>query len=224
MKTKTLLLIAGGLIGLVYATRVFAATGGEVDFENFSNSLIYTNSLHNGPATGLITGDHAFYFALLEGFTNATTIDATLDNGTPLANGGWGFTGDLATNATTSGLIYGNDDPSGPGATVGIPSGLPGNYVVVGWSANIGTTYSEAKTWWNNGNPNSGPSGYFAISGIATDVVVGGGPYPIPTIFGPTPGYEIQGFTLNLYTIPEPSTFVLAGFGVAALLIFRRRR
>src|SRR5205809_1078222 len=88
---------------------------GEVDFENFSNSVISNNSVHNGPATGLIAGDHAYYFALLEGFTNATTIDATLDNGTTLANGGWLFTAELATNTTTPGLIYGNDDPNGPG-------------------------------------------------------------------------------------------------------------
>ena len=27
-----------------------------VDFENFNNSLIYTNSVHNGPATGLMSG------------------------------------------------------------------------------------------------------------------------------------------------------------------------
>lgn len=215
------ILVVTGL--LLTGSLAFAFAGGEVDYENFSNSLIYTNSVHNGPATGLITGDHAFYFALLMGFTNATTIDATLNNGTPLANGGWIYE-ELATNTTVSGLIYGNDDPSGPGATVDQTSGDPANFVVVGWSANVGTTYAEAKAWWNNGNPNSGPSGYFAISGIATDVVVGGNPYPIPTIFGPTPGYEIQGFTLNLYTIPEPSTFLLAGFGLATLLALRRRK
>ena len=67
-----------------------AGAGGIVDFENFNNSLIYTNSMHNGPATGLISGSPgAYYFALLSGFTNATVIDASLNNGTPLANGGW---------------------------------------------------------------------------------------------------------------------------------------
>jgi hypothetical protein len=196
---------------------------GIVDFENFSNSLIYTNSIHNGPATGLITGDHAYYFALLEGETNATTIDATLDNGTTLANGGWLFSANRATNTPTPGLINGNYTTD-PGVEVEQTSGDPFNFVVVGWSANIGTTYAEAKAWWNNGNPNAGPSGYFAISGIATDVVVGGGVYPVPTIFGPTAGYEIQGFTLNLYTIPEPSTFMLAGLGATALLALRRRK
>jgi hypothetical protein len=95
-------------IWLACATGVFAFVGDVVDFENCSNSLIYTNSVHNGPATGLISGDHAYYFALLEGFTNATSIDATLNNGTALANGGWIFSGNLATNTATPGLVNGN--------------------------------------------------------------------------------------------------------------------
>jgi hypothetical protein len=125
----------------------------------------------------------------------------------------------------TPGLINGNNlSDAAYGPLIGWGSGETANFLVVGWSANIGTTWGAADGWWNNGNPNSGPSGYFAISGIATDVVVGGNPYPIPTIFGPTPGYEIQGFTLNLYTIPEPSTFLLAGLGAAALFALRRRK
>jgi len=102
-------------------------------------------------------------------------------------------------------------------------SGETANFLVVGWSANIGDNWGEVSAWWNDGNPNSGPSGWFGISDIAQDVVVGGGGVPVPTIFGPTAGYEIQGFTLNLYQVPEPSTFMLAGLGVAALLAFRRR-
>jgi hypothetical protein len=92
---------------------------------------------------------------------------------------------------------------------LGYPPGSPANFVVVGWSANIGTTWGIAQAWWNNRNPNSGPSGYFAISSVATDVIVGGGGVPVPTIFGPTVGREVQGFTLNYYEVgasPPPFT------------------
>lgn len=152
---KTLLTTMAVL--LVAASLSFG--GGTVDFENFSNSLVYTNSVHNGPATGLITGDHAYYFALLQGFTNATSIDATLDNGTTLAAGGWLFSGNLATNTAPPGLLNGNYTTD-PGVDIaGEGPGDAANFAVVGWSANIGTTYADAKAWWNNGNPNSGPSG-----------------------------------------------------------------
>lgn len=225
MKTKALL-VATSL--LLTGSLTFAFVGGEVDFENFSNSLIYTNSVHNGPATGLISGTPgvvnpfqpgAYIFALFAAPTNQTTVDASL--------AGWDSAGlSYAVNTATPGLINGNDDQSGPGSTLAGPwgSGEVANFLVVGWSSNIGDNWGAASAWWNNGNPNSGPSGWFAISDIASNVVVGGNPYPIPTIFGSTPGYEIQGFTLNLYTIPEPSTLLLAGFGVATLLALRRRK
>jgi hypothetical protein len=48
----------------------------------------------------------------------------------------------------------------------------------------------------------------------------GGAPPPLPTaLAGLYPG-----FTVNSTIIPEPSTFVLAGLGVASLLLFRRRK
>jgi len=61
--------------------------------------------------------------------------------------------------------MNGNDDTAGPGATLLFqPAGLPANFLVVGWSRNIGDNWGEASAWWNNGNPNSGPSGWFSIS------------------------------------------------------------
>lgn len=213
-------LIAGGF----FVATPFAFAQGIVDFENFNNSLVSINSVHNGPATGLMSGPPGtFYFALMQGFTNATSIDATLDNGTSLANGGWIFSGNLAKNTSTSGLLNGNYTTDPGVDIVGEGPGDLANFAVVGWSANIGTTYADAKAWWNNGNPNSGQSGWFSISSIAQDVLVGGGLYPVPTIFGPTPGYEIQGFTLNYYLVPEPSTLALAGLGSLAFILLRRK-
>jgi len=199
---------------------------GLVDFENFNNSLISTNSVHNGPATGPISGSPGtYYFMLLSAETTTTTIDATLGGGRPLDQGGWSAETQgllLGKNTGTPGLMNGNYTTD-PGTDVAWPSGYTANFAVVGWSANLGSDWFGVLAWWNAGNPNSGPSGWFGISDIAQDVVVGGGGYPVPTIFGPTVGYEVQGFTLNYYMIPEPSTFALAALGIGTLCAFRRR-
>ncbi|MGD0259056.1 MAG: PEP-CTERM sorting domain-containing protein [Verrucomicrobiota bacterium] len=218
---KKLITIAA-LLGAVSLSQ-----GQLVDFENFNNSLIYTNSVHNGPATGLMSGTPAhmnpmytppgsYVFMLFAAPTGRTTVDASLAGWDPEAYG---------VSTGTPGLMNGNTTTD-PGAwlVAGYPSGYPANFLVVGWSVNIGDNWGEASAWWNDGNPTSGPSGWFGISDIAQDVVVGGNPYPVPTVFGPTVGYEVQGFTLNYYLIPEPSTFALVGSGFVALLTLRRKR
>ncbi len=136
---KRLLTIAV-LLGVTPAA--LAAVGGEVDFENFNNSLIYTNSVHNGPATGLISGQAgvvnpfqpgSYVFALFAAPTTKTTVDSSLS--------GWDPAGlSYGVNTATPGLMNGNDDASGPGSTLAGPwgDGETANFVVVGWSANVG--------------------------------------------------------------------------------------
>ncbi len=205
-----LLTIAAALLG---ATSL-SFSQGIVDFENFKNSLIYTNSVHGGPATGLMYGPGGTYrFAILAAEPTTATIDATLDNGTALDAGGWVFEDDTGTNTATPGLMNGNYTTDPGIDIIGWGPGEAASFAVVGWSTNIGTTYADAKAWWNNGNPNSGPSGYFTISSVAQDVLVGGSVYPVPTIFGPTPGYEVQGFTLNFYVA---NVFTLPATAISA--------
>jgi hypothetical protein len=208
-------------IAALLGTASIALAQGLVDFENFGNSLISTNSVHNGPATGLMSGPAgtmspfnappgSYIFMLFAAFPGQTTVDASLS--------GWDLVA-YGVSTATPGLMNGNITTD-PGALLLRPwgSGETANFLVVGWSANIGDNWGEASAWWNDGNPNTGPSGYFGISDIAQDVVIGSGGYPVPTIFGPTVGYEVQGFTLNLYQVPEPSTFALACLGIAALV------
>ena len=78
---KTLLVISSVLVGLTCATGVSAQ--GEVDFENFSNSFIYTHPVHNGPRnwTDKSVHHYAYYFALLEAPTSHITVDASLSAG-----------------------------------------------------------------------------------------------------------------------------------------------
>lgn len=74
----------------------------------------------------------------------------------------------------------------------------------------------QVRAWDNSGGINSfdlatirGVSAVFLSTGLG-----GGAPPPVLE--------NVRGF--NLTIVPEPSTFVLAGLGAAALLIFRRRK
>jgi len=94
------------------------------------------------------------------------------------------------------------------------PLGAGGNidYVVVGWTGSA-ATFDAAIT----GGAMVGVSGKFS-SGTGNPLTTPAGtPTPIAASFG--------GMTLEpLQTIPEPSTFALAGLGAAAMVIFRRRK
>lgn len=80
----------------------------------------------------------------------------------------------------------------------------------------------EVRVWDNKGgtitsfgdqsplNDTKGRSGMFSSQPL------GGGPLLAPDMTGWS--------SFNIYVVPEPSTFVLAGLGAASLLIFRRRK
>lgn len=88
----------------------------------------------------------------------------------------------------------------------GIAPGASAQLQVRAWD-NVGGTIT---TWENPVNFTKGNSGMFLSQPL------GGGVLLSPDMTG------WQSF--NIYVIPEPSTFVLAGLGAAALLIFRRRK
>lgn len=73
---------------------------------------------------------------------------------------------------------------------------------------------SDGATWLAASQAAGGQFG----SGNLIQVTTGGGTTPPPFMVGLTP------FNLTGTIIPEPSTFVLAGLGVASLLLFRRRK
>jgi len=74
-------------------------------------------------------------------------------------------------------------------------------------------TWTEAAGAWQAGLIAAGHSAPIGITAV-------GGLSPAP--FLTQMGQNLTSF--NLYFVPEPSSFALAGLGAAALLIFRRRK
>jgi len=183
-----------------------------------TNTRLATNSAAGGPTTGQISGAGNYYFALFVAPTSVTSAGASLDP----TGSGFTFFGAYGTNTAAVGRFTGNpttDDVAVPG----YGPNASANFVVVGWSANIGVTWASFSSWYRNGSPNTF-TGWAGESAVAQNVQLGGGLTAPGNIFGSNPG-QVLGFTLGqINPVPEPTTFALAGLGAAALVIFRRRK
>lgn len=96
----------------------------------------------------------------------------------------------------------------------GVPGDSPAATLeMVAWDNSSGNypTWALASVAWQAGLIAAGKSGAFNVTAI------GGTLNPAPTL------NNLQSFNLTS-TVPEPSSFALAGLGAAALLIFRRRK
>jgi len=180
------------------------------------------------PATG-----NLYYFALLAAPYSPST---TTTNPSTFAGLSGSFVAVAGiSNSTVAGGI------SGPGGNAG--SAVTGwaaptdanyntaaemNYILVGWSANLGATWASIATQLAGG---WGGNGYFGVSSLGYGYS-GGGPnsLPTPSIWSVTtaePGGLTTGFSLYAVApagVPEPSTLALAALGGASLLLFRRRK
>ena len=203
---------------------------GLVFFNNTQTTRISTNSFPLG-ATGLTSAAPNGYFYALFYSTTATTVLGTTNAQMP-----WVF--DLGVYAfqdpSWTFAAYGTNSPSAPGrfsssaqnsdgyTTInGVPGGATAQFVVLGWSARLGTNlaaleYSLA-TWAN--------PGWIGESAVSGPLLLGdGGIIPTTLLFGSNYPF-IQGFTLGeIPLVPEPSTLALAACAMVATLCCRRKR
>lgn len=106
---------------------------------------------------------------------------------------------------------------NGPGVTIpGLAAGQSGTFVVKAWSGSF-TTYELAA------------EGGALYGGVSTPFSNPTGGVPDPVTGVPGLPASLTGFTSPLSVnalvpIPEPSTFALAGLGLGALLLIRRRK
>ena len=202
----------------ITAMAACAFAQGTVNFNNVPSQLINTNGLANGGTRGATAAGAAgtFYYGLF-----IAPVGQTIGGVADLFSGPWTFTGTYGTNTAAAGRLSG-----GPGTGVpvtGWAGGTSADYVLAGWSANLGHDWAQVMPLVQGGPGSYSPSQFFGASLIG-EGISGGGPLgqPVLALFGAA-APNIQGFDL-MAGVPEPTTFVLGGLGVASLLIFRRRR
>jgi hypothetical protein len=151
-------------------------------------------------------------------FTAAGTFNYSSLSGFLTANPGWvgalgpnsGTTANPALIALGAGLINGGTFTIGNAA-----AGASAQYLLIGWTGTFATADAAIAAWL----PNTG--NMFGESAVFTTGTGGAGtPATLPTNLKTTFG----GMTMVANAVvPEPATFALAGLGLAALLVFRRR-
>jgi len=201
MKTAATLALLALLGGNVLAQ-------GLVKFSNSTSTLI-SYGYEGGPILGPLDPASTYYFALLTAPLGTTDPQA------------FTFAGIYATNtaATTGGRIQG-------GVIAGVqvagwPAGESRAFMVEGWDARLGTTWSpDIYRAWNDTQGyywGLSPIGQGRAGGIDTNGLT----FPAMNVFGSAP--SLPGFVLITW-IPEPTTGTLTALAAASLLVMRRRQ
>jgi hypothetical protein len=204
---------------LSFLTAISSQSQGVIDFGNNNSAAtkISTNSVMGGPATGFTASstNAVFYYALYYSQT-ATSVNGQTSavSGAP---GNYVFTDTnwmlaaYGTNMWVPGRLF-SATPDLDGNTVvpGVQSGAAAQFVVMGWSANIGTSIAPVQAWLNNGSPTT--SGFIGESAVSGPITLGSSSGGIPAILFGGVAPEIEGFTLGLaggLPPPPPSAPVI---------------
>lgn len=181
---------------------VAKAAQGFVQFFNSGTSAISTNTVVGGSAAGLMAGNSGQYYFALYCSTNATSVNGRTASILGNANNSYAFNDgswSLAAYATNGGLAAGrflsiSRNASG-NTPVPVSAGLTAQFVVIGWSANIGMNIAAVQAWYNNGSPVS--DGWIGQSVVSGALTVNDTSLPGTVLFGAN-SPQIQGFTLGL--------------------------
>jgi hypothetical protein len=189
---------------------------GEVEFQNSSQAKVSVNSAATPATFSAITGAGAYYFAL---FNSANTTVA----GTYAFNdANWTFDG-YGISASKTG-VFAATTLDGAGFTQIPGEPVSSQFVVVGWSSNIGTTIASVEAFLKgtDGGVTSGFLGESAVSGLFYTGTAGSSSPPAAVLGSTAPA--IPGFDLGYTQVPEPSTIALGIMGAASLLALRRKK
>jgi hypothetical protein len=192
-----------------------------------TNSSTYSSLFGGGSAVGGSVGNttaasSSFYYELL--YTSYSGSQATITSLGSLLS--WSDTGLEATNSTSAGKVTPINGSAA--ATVPWAAGVTSSIVLVGWSANLGTSWgvvsNELANWSKDGIANA----YFGVT--STGYITGNtAPASGATLFNTSAtanGLPISALNTQMYLlpVPEPATMALMGLGGLSLLLFRRQR
>lgn len=184
------------------------------------------NTAGNTLANNTALGYQGYYYELLASATASTAPTA------PGQFSSWSDTGLWATNgAVSNGRII-----QGPAQGVSAntqataanwAAGVTENIILVGWSANLGSSWSTVLNELLNWNQYEIANAYFGVSSVGD--LASGTANPGVLVFGTGAGQINNGASapdqLDLVaTVPEPGTMALAALGGASMLLFRRKK
>jgi len=232
---------AQGTVSWAASGSFLAAQTNGSTYSSFSS--VNPNGSTGAGSTGLTLGDTTANAATLgyNGYYYELLVSSTASSA-PTTFAGLGAWSDTTLSATNSLASNGRIVETGLGGAGGVTGNTQAtasnwaastteNFILVGWSANLGTTWSQALADAQSSAFLSGLSSaaYWGVSTVGSLASASGNPGT--TLFGTGAGQinDPSATPMNLEVlgtapIPEPTTMALAAIGGASLLLFRRRK
>jgi len=178
-----------------------------------------------GGTIGAAAGPNAFYYELLIGSVYSGVVQSAPTTVAGLSS--WVDSGLQATNGSGVGRL--SVISPNAGMTVNaMSSSATNNIMLVGWSANLGSTWSaalgklQADGGWT-GTAFYGQSTIGYIEGAAVPTSNGANIFGSAATANGLPIFSLLTQLDVVPTVPEPTTMALVGLGGAAMLAFRRK-